>query len=313
MIYDILEAFRSMKSTETARSYLSIAKEWSSFLGVEYGPKCSNEWISADRSDVLGYIKFLQKKPGQASRYDPTHWNQANATIRKKLVVLRTFYQLLMDEREIDHNPWRTGLITPPNAERRMKRKTEALSVKDVRKLLALPDTRKRAGVRDMALLSICLGAGLRINEALKLTTKDILIDDSSANWSLRLREPKSGPDQEQPLPDWAQESLSVLVAQRRSDSDRGENLFCRYNAKEQAYKPLIYRTAARIFKRYFLQAGLINKSTHSLRKSAINKIAASGEPLIFVRDFARHKSVTSTEKYWDEVRNFVEPRKVSY
>lgn len=304
MIYELIDAWLSMKAFETARSYRSIIKEWCLFLGCIFGPDADSALRNASRKNVLEYLGFLRTKRGQQSRYDKEHTTQSNATIRKKMEVLRLMYQILMDEGVLSINPWASGLLTKPNAERKMKRKTEALNKDEVKSLLLLPDSRKRSGIRDLALMSICLGAGLRISEALKLTIQDILIDYSSGDWSLRLREPKSGPDQQQGLPAWAQEALSLLVAQRRSDSDLGRLslLFVRYNSKEQVFKPLQYRTAARILKKYFLKAGLRNKSPHSLRKSSINFLARDGEQVINIRDFARHKSVTSTEKYLNEV-----------
>jgi integrase/recombinase XerD len=314
MIYEYINTWLSMKSKETQRSYKSIIKEWCETLGASYGLN-ADFLLKANKESVMKHLQFIRNKQGQKSRYNPEHISSANATVRKKISVLHNLYELLLGERLIDHNPWHSLLITKPKSDRNMKRKTEALAVDEVRRLLSLPDIKKRTGVRDVALLAICLGSGLRIHEALNLLIEDVLIDQVNSSWLLKLRAPKGGGDQVQGLPDWAQEALSLLVAQRRSDTSivEGNKLFVRYNSKQQAYKPLLYRTAARLLKKYFLQAGLINKSAHSLRKTAITRLASIEPSIVNVRDFARHKSVKTTEHYLDELKKFSSSKKVVY
>lgn len=310
MISDLIEAWLSMKALETARSYRSVIKDWFRFLGS----KKDKQILGVNREQIVGYVRELKSKTGEVARNDKSYISLSNATINKKLVVLRGLYQMLHDEGLVERNPWKSSLITPPKTKNKMKRKTEALTVEEVKKLFSLINFQTRSGVRDYALMSICLGAGLRMGEALRLRLDDIMIDKEGGFCYLKIREPKNGYDHTQGLPDWAQEALSMLVSQRMTDTDApNSTLFVRYNSKGKATKPLLFRTAARLMNKYYKLAGIKNKSTHSLRKTAIQQLARVEASIINIRDFARHKSVTTTEHYLDEIRKISTIKKVVY
>ena len=298
----LVNAWLSMKAPETARSYRGIIGEWGAFLQNLHKSDLEECWIRANREDALAYLSFLRAKRGQVARHDASFISSANSTIRKKIEVLRCFYALLESEQLANDNPWDTRLITKPNPMRNMKRQTRMIPFTKIREFIDLPDPSSRAGLRDRTLLRLILGGALRLNEALHLSISDIRISfQQGQSWALALRNTKSGPDQLQPIPSWCQEHLTQLVAQRRSDSDKpsdNDALFVKYNLAGQVTGALIYVTAARIIKRYTLAAGLEHISAHSLRKTALSKLGSEGVSLIQIRNFARHQSVRSTERY---------------
>jgi site-specific recombinase XerD len=93
-------------------------------------------------------------------------------TIRTKnhhLTVLRAFLRYLIQEEELN--------TYPPDRVKRFKedpRKVKVLFKEDLERLLAAPDTSKRAGMRDSAILELFFSTGLRLAELCSLNTKDV-------------------------------------------------------------------------------------------------------------------------------------------
>ena len=90
----------------------------------------------------------------------------------RHLVTLRGFFKFLTHEKIIDKNPARqidlpkTGLQLP-----------DVLSVADVEALIAAPDPSKPEGLRDIAMLELLYGAGLRVSELINLEMTGINLE----------------------------------------------------------------------------------------------------------------------------------------
>ncbi|TVY07053.1 tyrosine-type recombinase/integrase [Paenibacillus cremeus] len=88
-------------------------------------------------------------------------------TVAIRLRTLRTMFNFWAGEQMIDVNP--AQKIKPP---RQDEDDIDAFTDEQVRLLLAAPDVRSYAGFRDKVLMLLLADTGLRINEALRLTTE---------------------------------------------------------------------------------------------------------------------------------------------
>ncbi len=94
--------------------------------------------------------------------------SKSKATINRKVSALRTFYDFLVDEGEIDRNPF-SGIRLAKNDKRRI----DFLEIEEVERLLELPDD-SRKGLRDRALLEFMYGTGARVTEVVRLRIGDL-------------------------------------------------------------------------------------------------------------------------------------------
>ncbi|MGG1600973.1 tyrosine-type recombinase/integrase [Paenibacillus naphthalenovorans] len=88
-------------------------------------------------------------------------------TVAIRLRTLRTMFNFWAGENMIDVNP-----AQKLKAPRQDEEDIEAFTDEQVRLLLAAPDVRSYAGFRDKVLMMLLADTGLRINEALQLTTE---------------------------------------------------------------------------------------------------------------------------------------------
>lgn len=95
--------------------------------------------------------------------------SRSNATVSRRLVSIRGFFQYLVSQRTIADNPALT--LEAPKPERKPPR---VLSEADVDKLLEAPRTDTAAGVRDRAMLEALYASGLRVSELLSLDVEHV-------------------------------------------------------------------------------------------------------------------------------------------
>jgi integrase/recombinase XerD len=186
--------------------------------------------------------------------------------------------------------------------------KRENLTGEEVRRLVASPDTGTKQGLRDLAILTVMLKTALRgisIHRAdvedlqtvqgllvlqyqgkgrLEKMEKAVIMDDAvvKAETALRdwlaLRGAASGP-------------LFVSLSKRSMN------------------KRLSLRALRDLVTGYMEKAGVVgNKSTHSLRHTAITKAVSSGQPLERVMTMAGHANPATTMIYYHEENRMKDP-----
>lgn len=94
-------------------------------------------------------------------------------SIQRKLSVIRSFFNFLIRERKLDHNPV-LGLQSPKTK----KKLPQTLDVDQLKSLLDQPPNDPLA-VRDWAIMELLYSSGLRISELVALNTHDIQSRDT--------------------------------------------------------------------------------------------------------------------------------------
>ena len=320
-----LSAFLEMRSANTRRTYSGILKEWSRFLGAEAGSdQAAYNFIQASDLHAIAYKRWLEKRPGQPSRYeksvetdeqslqghffqeetrDGTQSGQTNATIHKKFAALRRMYRaLIAADLGIEKNPFDVDRVPPPPKQSGQKRPTEMLDYELVNEILELPDVSHARGLRDRAILSVLFGGGLRRSEVVSLRLGDVRKTRKGTVY-LMLRVTKSGKDSKQALPAWSANHVLALVKHRKQEGAKsGDYLFMSFRGRSKhtiGKKPLTSSGIYHLFKRYVQQAGGSQyASPHSARATAITRLLDKGLSHRMVKEFSRHSSVEMVEVY---------------
>ena len=319
-----LESFLRQKAPRTQSTYRGILREWLDFLarGKETRPS-ADLFLEATDLDAVAFRLYLERRPGQRARgesdisevkeiqtkvettqkRDGLQSTQSNRTIAKKFSALRRLYRMLMSyDFGIKRNPFDTERVDAPRANSGQKRPTMMIDYNLVKKILSLPELDDPKGLRDLALLSVLFGGGLRRGEVVALRLSDIKRSPSGTLY-LQLRATKSGQDAEQGLPTWAAQTVEQLL-QHRIENGAAKNsfLFVSFRGKGGAYpteQALSESGLYNLFKSYCQRAGVTEGvSPHSARATAITRLLDEGLPHREVKEFSRHVSVQMVELY---------------
>lgn len=307
-----LSAWLEPRSAHTQRQYRSIVLEFCRYAGANN----IENLASATTLQCFQYIGELRRRTtGQAHRITGCR-KVSTGTVRHKMVVLTAFFELLRRFELIIKNPWADPALILPPKEYDRKRPTERVPDNKVIEMLNACDLTTKTGVRDLALLSVLFGGGLRRSEVVKLRVGDVKVSAEGQVY-LELRATKNKRDESQALPEWVTASLSALIAQRRSESATELSyLFVSYSALGTVRGKLSDKSVERYFKRYCKAVGLAPiYSPHSARASAITKLLELGEPHDKVKEFSRHSSVVMVDVYDKRIKRLGDSavKKLSY
>ncbi|MFD1957129.1 tyrosine-type recombinase/integrase [Paenibacillus thailandensis] len=160
---------------------------------------------------IREYVNYMSNKPKYSGIENREEVKTLSPyTVAFRLRTIRTFFNFLSSEGVITVNPIRN--IKAPRFDKEDK---ETFSDDDLRKLLAAPDTSTYAGLRDRTLMFLLADCGLRINEALRLTTEHIDVKGRCIElpaWMNKNRKPRVVPLSA----DAARELLTLMNETRR-------------------------------------------------------------------------------------------------
>jgi integrase/recombinase XerD len=147
------------------------------YIRVERG--LSVNTLDAYGSDLFKFTGFLtQRKLGltQVQRDDVVDFLSSlyrrgldSRSVARHLVTVRSFFKFLVIDGVLQNDP--TTNLESPKIRQTLP---SFLSVKEVEKLLALPDLNTPLGLRDRALLDVLYSCGLRVTELISLRADNI-------------------------------------------------------------------------------------------------------------------------------------------
>jgi integrase/recombinase XerD len=227
------------------------------------------------------------------------------ASVNAWLAGVRAFFSWAVASRRLSTDPT-LGIrgVMRRGAGRRHSR--SALTDQEVLRVLALPDRSSPQGCRDLAMLCLMAYTAARQIELHRADLADLRTASGHLvlNVQGKGREEKdemlvlAHPEVENAVHDWlaARGGLPGPLFTSLSRRALGERLSL--------------RSIRRLVKSYYLAAGVsgADKTTHSLRHSAITSAVRHGAPVQKVRSMARHASIDTTMIYFHEVDRVENP-----
>ncbi len=231
--------------------------------------------VRIDRQHILDFLGQLYKQ-----RLD-------SRSVARQLSSLRNFYRFLLQEEVIQHDP--TLHVESP---RIWKRLPGYLSLDEVERLLACPDTRTPAGLRDKAMLELLYATGLRVSELINVQVSDIQFEMGF----LRCLG-KGSKERVIPIGKVALAAVERYLAAGRPKLVRqraGSQLFL--NRRGQA---LTRQGFWKLLRAYGQHAGIRSRLTpHRLRHSFATHLLERGADLRCVQMLLGHADVSTTQIY---------------
>ncbi|KJY58276.1 Tyrosine recombinase XerD [Lactobacillus kimbladii] len=259
----------------------------------------SNNTITAYRQDLTSFISFLQQEnftswPTQALDIDAflaeqRDQNKATSSISRLITSLRKFYQWLVRQNIQKLNPMLE--IDSPK-----KRHTlpVALTINEVNKLLQQPDTKKKLGLRDRALLETLYATGIRVSELINLKFTDL-------HEELKLVKIFGKGSKERLIPISAV-ALSWIDSYKEKVRDPlilkigRNNDFIFLNSRGGS---LTRQAVWQIIKHYCKLAGIQkNVTPHTLRHTFATHLLENGADLRVVQEILGHSDISTTQIY---------------
>lgn len=249
---------------------------------------------------VLGKLSALDVRGQLAQLFGE---NDA-ATISRKLSSVRAFCRFLVKRGVLAGNP--AAAIRGPKRKRGLPR---ALDVDDAFRLVEAPATTGRTShralstteqarhallrLRDVALLELAYGTGLRVSELCSLDTTDI-DRDRYKDPMLIVRRGKGNKSRQVPIGGAADRALAAYMPARTGLAATGAALFV--NAAGERLSP---RAVQRMVKRWTIAGGVHADATpHSLRHSFATHLLDEGVDLRAIQELLGHASLASTQIY---------------
>ena len=259
----------------------------------------SNNTITAYRQDLTSFICFLQKEnltswPTQAVDIDAFLAEQrdqkkATSSISRLITSLRKFYQWLVRQNIQKLNPMLE--IDSPKKHRTLP---VALTVNEVNNLLEQPDTKKKLGLRDRALLETLYATGIRVSELINLKFTDL-------HEELKLVKIFGKGSKERLIP-ISEVALSWIDSYKEKVRDPlilkiGKNTdFVFLNSRGSS---LTRQAVWQIIKHYCKMAGIQkNVTPHTLRHTFATHLLENGADLRVVQEILGHSDISTTQIY---------------
>lgn len=288
----------------------------SSWLDHERLRGSSDNTLKAYEKGIQVYLDWLEGRGGIDGAATPSHIRQFKTdlldeysphTVNLRLTAVRSFYRWLVNTERIMVNP--ASEVRGVKRTNSRKHKRDALTSGEVKAVLETCGDGPQ-GTRDRAILSLMAYCGLRTVEIKRAnlgnlwTEDDRLVLDVQGKGHLE-------PDDFVVIPKVIEPDIMTWVSYLKNDihDDRGRPLFVSMSNRNRGDR-LTTRAIRGMVKDRFDRAGVVggNKTTHSLRHSAITTAIKNGAKPLQVQAMARHASFDTTLGYIHEVGRLENP-----
>ena len=262
-------------SSHTAESYFLDLREFMDFLSSDIGH-------AVDEKD----LKNLSVTDLRSFLVDRSSHHIGRSSIARNMSTVRNFYRFLLKAYHIENTA--VHVVRPA---RPPKTLPKPLEQEDALALLSAAEKMQKEkwqGLRDVALLTLLYGCGLRISEALSLNVKDI----PQTNDVLVVTG-KGNKQRMVPLLDIVKKTIHNYLKERPFDT-QDSPLFI--GSRGERLNPGVVQRQIRKLRAYL---GLPDTVTpHALRHSFATHLLTAGSDLRSVQELLGHASLSATQRY---------------
>lgn len=275
---------------ETVNGFLSALETEKGF---------SANTISAYRNDLSQFVDFLQEDQRIASWSELTSNNlkayllflrerdYAASTVARKTAAIRSFCGYLTEVNVLRSDP-AEGIDSPKVA----KSVPKAMTPGEVQALFEQPlQSASAEGLRDLTMLQLLYGTGMRVSELVNLDVEDIDIEEQVVRCH-----GKQGRERRVPITGEVARVLDEYLARSRPVIARDDNtraLFLNHRGQR-----LTRQGFWLILKGYAEDAGIDDITPHTLRHSFATHQLLDGKDLSDLQQILGHVSISTTQVY---------------
>jgi site-specific recombinase XerD len=232
--------------------------------------------LCLDTSDIEDFCTYLRDEKGNAP-----------STVNRRLQALRKFYGLAVAQGWTQGNPAEQASLL----DERVSERSRSLTQDDVSRLLrAVKQSRSRQAARDLAVIQLLLGAGLKLGELTELRVEDVHLDGEQP--TLDVRDVSGSLSRKVDLEGDVHDALRSYLSVRKAAD--GVDYFC-VNRDGNA---LSTRSVQRLLRHYARAAELDGLTTQSLRYVYATRVYESSGDLKMVADNLGHRHLATTVRY---------------
>ncbi len=272
---------------------------------VRIEKRLSSNTVSAYAHDISRFALYLEKK-GVANLNSARdvhilaylvelHKSGIEGrSISRNLVSLRGMFKFLVREKLIDSDP--SVQIEFP---KKWHRLPEVMTLEEVDKLLAAPDTNTSFGFRNHAIIQLMYASGLRVSEVVNLTLNQLSLGETNLKDEIRFLMAMGKGSKERIVPighiarnvlDEYIRTVRPLLSKQNSPDNVFLSRFGRKISRQQLWK---------IITRLARKAGIKRQvKPHTLRHSFATHLIERGADLRSVQTMLGHSDISSTQIY---------------
>lgn len=262
--------------------------------------------LDATRADIATYVEDMARRPttrGRRGASLPAGGGLATATIQRRAVVVRLFYDFLIDEeaRPDRRNPAARGTFSPSRTlggvrPRRLLPRYERLPwIPGDDEWAALLRVVATESLRNRAMFTLCYDGALRRSELVALETHDLAFPHRQV--TIRPEITKNGRGRVVMYGPVTAELLRRYLDGRAAAAIRGGILF-RSESNRNRARPLTVNTWDKVVQRIAREAGVPQFSTHTLRHLRLTDLARCRTDIHAIAAYAGHRSLETTKLY---------------
>jgi integrase/recombinase XerD len=272
-----IDAFLTMIAVEkglarnTVEAYSRDLAQFSNFLAA----RGVASWQDTESFHLRAYFSVMRSN-GWSSR-----------SIARNVVTIRRFYRFLETEGVVRDNPVPSFHLTAG-----ARKLPHTLSMEDIGKLLAQPNSQEPLGIRDQAMLELLYATGLRVSELTALQMPQINFDGNFLTVK-----GKGSKVRAVPFGQWARQKLMTYIESARRRLLKGKSsAFVFIN---RSGRPLTRQGFWKLIRGYALAAGVEKRVTpHTLRHSFATHLLEGGADLRSVQSMLGHADISTTQIY---------------
>lgn len=265
-------------SPHTLASYEDDLGHFTQFLSKHFGAAR----LSLKKVDHLTIRLFLQ---------DLVEEGYSRRSIARKLACLKSFFRFLNKNNIVEKNP--AANVHSPKLEKSLP---AVLSEEAVTDLMSQPDVSTIEGLRDLAILEMFYGTGIRLSELIQLNWQDINFEEATIKVTgkgSKQRIVPLGRKAKRALTEYGHRRTKILHEGFR-DETKGAAVFLTQRGKRLSPKSvnvLMNRYIGRV-------SEMKKKSPHVLRHSFATHLLDRGADLRAVKELLGHESLSTTQVY---------------
>jgi len=252
-----------------------------------------------EASDIEKYVEYLKLYQDSSGNTITNHEN----SIKRKLCSIRAMYKYFHNHQKIEHNP-----VLQVNMPKLHEKAIVRLDANEVAVLLdnvensnlatkKQQESAKKLATRDLALLTLLLGTGLRVSECVGLDINDVDFDNSRVK-VVR----KGGKEAYVYFGVEVEEELLKYLDERKHiipyDESHSNALFLSSQRKR-----MCVRSVEKLVKKYASTVTTIKKITpHKLRSTYGTSLYQETKDIYLVANVLGHSDVNTTRKHYAEL-----------